>query len=570
MKKKYLVLLAAGILSLFVLAACTGNDAESDDEVVKSEVSQQESADETAESDMGIEKQIQVGPIMVDCEGEGPQECMLIRENEMDSWQFWYSGIEGFEYEEGYLYDLLIEEQNVENPPAGGSSIKWVLKKELDKTPVPFTPVIVGPEQVECEGEGPQLCYLIKTEPDGEWEYFYSGIQGFEFEPGYEYELVVAVIPVKNPPAGASSLQYLLVDEVSKTPAEMTEEEQVEIDGTIWAATSINGQPVVEGSEVLLGIAPGRIGGIAGCNTYFGPVESDRNKVAVGPLSVTRIACPEEIGAQESAYLAALESAATVAIEGDQMMVYDDKGDEVLTFTSVEPVPLEGTAWELSTLNNGQNAMVSVLPDIYVSANFNGGEINGSAGCNNYFGSYEATKDTISIGPLASTMMLCPEPVNEQERLFMAALESAATYQIIANRLELINHDGALAAMFHAVEPVELPGSTWDVHSYNNGKGGVTTAINGTALNISFDAETAAGLAGCNNFTGSYEVDGENISFGPQATTRKFCPDPEGIMEQETEFLAALQGVVRFEVQGDQMDMYFEDGARAMVLNLVQ
>jgi len=569
-KKKYLLIIAAGMLALFVLTSCNSDDTEGDEEVVKSEAAQQESVAEPAVTGVGVEKQIQVGPIMVDCEGEGPQECMLIRENEMDRWQLWYSGIEGFEYEEGFLYNLLVEEQNVENPPAGGSSIRWVLKEEVDKTPVSFTTIIVGPEQVECEGEGPQLCYLVKTEPDGDWQYFYSGIQGFEYEPGFEYVLVVAEIPVKNPPAGASSIQYLLVEEVSKTPAEMTEEEQVEIDGTIWAATTINGKPVVEGSEVLLGIAPGRIGGIAGCNTYYGPVESNGSKVAVGPLSVTRKACPEELGGQESAYLAALESAATVAIEGNKMMVYDDNGDEVLTFTSVEPLPLEGTAWELTTLNNGENAMVSAVPDTYVSANFNQGEINGSAGCNNYFGSYQATDDTISIGPLASTMMLCPEPVNEQERLFLAALESAATYQVIANRLELINADGALAAMFHAAEPIELPGSTWDVNSYNNGRGGVTSVINGTALNISFDAETAAGSAGCNNYTGSYAVDGEKISFGPQATTRMFCSDPEGIMEQESEYLAALQGVTRFEIQGDRMDMYFEDGTRAATFYLTK
>ncbi len=569
MKQKYFALLMAGVLSLFVLAACTSSDTGSEVEVTESDTSQQEPAAEPTEVDMGVEKKIQVGPILVDCEGEGPQECMLIRENEMDSWQFWYSSIEGFEYEEGFLYDLLVEEQTVENPPAGGSSIKWVLKEELDKTPVTFSTIIVGPEQAECEGEGPQLCYLVKTDPDGEWEFFYSQIEGFQYEPGFEYELVVAEIPVKNPPAGASSIQYLLVEEVSKMPAEVAEEERTNLYGTIWAATSINGQPVVEGSEVLLGISRGRIGGISGCNTYYGPVEADRNKVAIGPLSSTRVACPEELMGQESAYLAALNSAATVELEGDQMTVYNDAGEEVLTFVSVEPVPLEGTPWELTTLNNGENAMVSALPDTYVTANFNDGEINGSAGCNNYFGSYEATEDTISIGPLASTMMLCPDPINEQERLFLAALESAATYQIIVNRLELISEDGALAAMFHAAEPVELSGTSWNVTGYNNGRGGVTSVIIGTELDVNFDEESVSGLAGCNNYNGGYEVDGENISFGPLATTRKFCSDPEGTMEQETEFLAALEGATRFEIQGDRMDMYFEDGARALSLEII-
>jgi heat shock protein HslJ len=308
---------------------------------------------------------------------------------------------------------------------------------------------------------------------------------------------------------------------------------------------------------------------MSGCNTYFGPVEVDRNEVAIGPLSSTRKACAEDIIEQEGYYLTALESAATVDVEGDEMTVYDGNREIVLTFINVEPLPLEGTPWVLTTYNNGENAMVSVLPNTFVSAGFDDGQISGSAGCNNYFGAYEATEGAINIGPLASTMMLCPDPVNEQERLFLAALESAATYQIIANRLELISAEGALAAMFHAAEPVELPGTAWNVTAYNNGRGGVTSVIIGTELSVNFDEEAVAGLAGCNNYTGGYEVDGENISFGPLATTRKFCSDPEGTMEQESEFLAALEGATRFEIQGSRMDMYFEDGARAMTLEMI-
>jgi heat shock protein HslJ len=255
-----------------------------------------------------------------------------------------------------------------------------------------------------------------------------------------------------------------------------------------------------------------------------------------------------------------------VSIENDEMTVYNDAGDIILTFSRVEALPLEGTLWELATYNNGQNAMVSVLPDTFVTAKFEDEQVSGSAGCNSYFGAYETSGDMIQIGPLASTMMACADPVNEQEQLYLVALESVATFQIIANRLELISEEGALAAMYQAVEPVELPGTNWDVISYNNGRGGVTSVIIGTELTVNFDEETVAGLAGCNNYNGGYEVDGQAINFGPLATTRKFCPDPEGTMDQESEFLAALENAARYEIEGDRMDMYFEDGARAMTL----
>lgn len=76
----------------------------------------------------------------------------------------------------------------------------------------------VGPELVDCVGVGPQKCMLVKTDPDAEYEYFYSQIQGFEHEEGYEYELLVQVDPVENPPADAPSLRYTLIETVGKQP----------------------------------------------------------------------------------------------------------------------------------------------------------------------------------------------------------------------------------------------------------------------------------------------------------------------------------------------------------------
>ncbi len=88
--------------------------------------------------------------------------------------------------------------------------------------------LFVGPERVACEGEGPQECYQVKETAEGEWQLFYSEIEGFEWEPGYLSELRVNVYQVENPPAGGSSLRYELIEIVSKTPVEV--ENVTEID----------------------------------------------------------------------------------------------------------------------------------------------------------------------------------------------------------------------------------------------------------------------------------------------------------------------------------------------------
>nr|WP_317207113.1 DUF4377 domain-containing protein [Chryseobacterium arthrosphaerae] len=57
----------------------------------------------------------------------------------------------------------------------------------------------------------------VKEKASDSWENFYSNIEGFTYEPGYEYVLKVKTEKIANPPADASSIKYTLVEQVSKT-----------------------------------------------------------------------------------------------------------------------------------------------------------------------------------------------------------------------------------------------------------------------------------------------------------------------------------------------------------------
>ena len=79
--------------------------------------------------------------------------------------------------------------------------------------------LVVGSETVECVGVAVQQCLRVKRAPEAEWELFYDGIEGFDFEPGFTYVLEVEVREVPDPPADGSSRAYRLVRVVEKTPA---------------------------------------------------------------------------------------------------------------------------------------------------------------------------------------------------------------------------------------------------------------------------------------------------------------------------------------------------------------
>ncbi|GHB62187.1 hypothetical protein GCM10007390_14930 [Persicitalea jodogahamensis] len=69
--------------------------------------------------------------------------------------------------------------------------------------------------RMPCQGEGVQLCYLV-SEKGGEAEFFYDSIDEFEYEWGYNYEIVVEKREIDEPMADGSSFRYRLKKQISK------------------------------------------------------------------------------------------------------------------------------------------------------------------------------------------------------------------------------------------------------------------------------------------------------------------------------------------------------------------
>lgn len=66
------------------------------------------------------------------------------------------------------------------------------------------------------------------------------------------------------------------------------------------------------------------------------------------------------------------------------------------------------------------------------------------------------------------------------------------------------------------------------------------------------------GNAGCNSFGGSYTVDGETIMFSELISTLMACAD-NNVMEQEQQYLAALNSADRFAVDGGQLMIWYDN-----------
>ena len=80
----------------------------------------------------------------------------------------------------------------------------------------------------------------------------------------------------------------------------------------------------------------GRLTGHAGCNHFFGPYEITGDRIAIGPLGATRMACPGPVMELETAFLSALETAHGFVRDGTRLEFTDAHGNSFATLIQTD------------------------------------------------------------------------------------------------------------------------------------------------------------------------------------------------------------------------------------------
>jgi heat shock protein HslJ len=228
--------------------------------------------------------------------------------------------------------------------------------------------------------------------------------------------------------------------------------------------------------------------------------------------------------------------------------------------TSSQGGKLTGKVWVLDNLNGKPPVAGTQITAAFTADD----KVGGTAGCNSYSGQYSVSGSKIQFaGPMASTMMACAQPVMDQENAYFQALAAAKSYAVNGDQLALKDSAGSVVASYNA-QSQDLAGSSWLAIGYNNGKQAVVSVSAGSELTAIFGKDgNLTGSAGCNEYNGPYKVDGAKITIGPLASTRKSCNDPEGVMEQETQYLTALQSAATYQIEGNRMELRTAAGALA-------
>jgi len=139
------------------------------------------------------------------------------------------------------------------------------------------------------------------------------------------------------------------------------------------------------------------------------------------------------------------------AMEGNtnKVKLIVDKVMELLpekTCTASVHAELLGTYWKLLELGGEPVVTPEGRKEAHIILAGADSRAHGNAGCNNFFGQFQAGDDSLSFSAMGSTMMACPEGM-DTEQAFLGALGETTRYEISGLFLELFADNRLLARL---------------------------------------------------------------------------------------------------------------------------
>jgi heat shock protein HslJ len=339
------------------------------------------------------------------------------------------------------------------------------------------------------------------------------------------------------------------------------------LEGTLWTLMAVQGEPLLEGIAITAVFEPGEddqpgsVAGSAGCNTYNSAYEVDGEQLRIETPAVTRKAC--EVGMEEEvAYLAAIEGDHAYQIIGDNMDIQTEFG--TLTYVA-DRTPLIGALWVLVALGDVDEPQPPVEGSNFTaqfSRNLDApsGVVAGTTGCNEYSAAYTANVNEIKINlPDMANRQVCSPGMEEQEQQFFLGINAAREYSILGNTLLMPYDEGRQVLVFAATQtqvagkrPLsDLDGTQWYLHFIND-----SPVIPGTTIDALFTinpdgaAGRIAGSAGCNSYNAAFT---QEIGVQTSLSSSSICFTPEGVMDQENNYLNALNRAYGYWLTNNQL-----------------
>jgi heat shock protein HslJ len=108
--------------------------------------------------------------------------------------------------------------------------------------------------------------------------------------------------------------------------------------GSEWRLEDLGGRGVLDRVQATLAFPEaGRVTGNSSCNRFFGSYTLMQDRIALGQLAGTRMACAPAVDEQETRYLDALQKAQRLEVRGTTMLMHVQGLEKPLRFVRIKP-----------------------------------------------------------------------------------------------------------------------------------------------------------------------------------------------------------------------------------------
>ena len=259
--------------------------------------------------------------------------------------------------------------------------------------------------------------------------------------------IIILSILILSACAENSSMEEIIIEaeQIEREPVENELVEDQFVDSDLveheWFLNKINGEPLIEGTNIILSFDGSSFSGFAGCNAYGGPVETaEEGEIKFGEIASQAEDClePEGVLEQEVTYLDLLIGMENYNIEKGELTLSNPVSGQSLIYTLREPLDMDPELLEDSSWILRASEDFPLIKDSKITLVFSNGEMEGFAGCRAYQGQYVADGDKIQFPMLIMLGEVCEgKDLLIQEEKFTTALELATYYQVQDGRLTL-------------------------------------------------------------------------------------------------------------------------------------
>jgi heat shock protein HslJ len=147
------------------------------------------------------------------------------------------------------------------------------------------------------------------------------------------------------------------------------------------------------------------------------------------------------------------------------------------------------------------------------------------AGCNHIGGELRVRRDSMTIKPGPSTLMACTGM--EYESALTKLLQTVGTFRRSGKQLSLFAGKGVVFTFQQQTPSEHLTGRNFVVAGLTM-NGGVHFAADAPRQTMQFHSDgTLTGNGGCNSYSGSYKIEGDQLYISRVVSTKRACAEKE-------------------------------------------